>query len=207
MVCSGLFQVSKYAVADPNKSIFFLHQSIQEYLAAWYIMNEAALAALKKEKSACFGGIDSFPRVWQLRRIVYFMCEWSKKVLWQFSVSLLKFIGEKAKLVQCYISETPSISDLSDYQGRFRDVRLKCLFNCLISFRLLLHWRSSCFYPSLITYVFWHGQNLPDCVLAVTPHGWELDARKFIQRHIYSSLEPVHFFVIRERNHFYLQLT
>lgn len=39
MIRSGLFQFSKLSSADPNKSVFFLHKSIQEFLAAWFIMN------------------------------------------------------------------------------------------------------------------------------------------------------------------------
>ena len=50
-----VFQFSK--LADPTKRMFVLHKSIQEYLTARYIMNEAAV---EERKSDCFAGIDLF---------------------------------------------------------------------------------------------------------------------------------------------------
>ena len=56
-----VFQFSK--LADPTKRMFFRHKSIQEYLTARYIMNEAAV---EERKSDCFAGIDLFGKGFRL---------------------------------------------------------------------------------------------------------------------------------------------
>ena len=226
MIRSGLFQFSKLAVADPTKRIFFLHKSIQEYLVARYIMNNAAL----EEIDGKFTGIDSFDKAFRLFYILRFMCAWSQEgAIAVFT--LLDFLGKKDNLSKCSLSKTPCISDLSEYQRRFRDMCLECLVSCSVSFRQdLFHSFFSCV-DNVVTvnatnrrklaagrfpisggsprYIFFHGSNLPLSVLAdlkacvVTPRGHKLDAHKLVERYVLSSLESEHFFLINEGGQFY----
>ena len=227
MIRSGLFQFSKLAVADPTKRIFFLHKSIQEYLAARYIMNEAAL----EEIDGKFTGIDSFDKGFRLSHILRFMCEWSQEGAMAV-FTLLEFLGKKENLSKCSLSKTPCIYDLSRDQRLFRDVCLGCLLSCSVSFRQdLFHSFLSCV-DDIVTvndsnrkklaaeclprsggspgYVFFQGSNLPLSVLAdlkarvVTPRGLELNAHLFVERYVLSSLYPEHFFLINEGGQFYL---
>ena len=135
MIRSGLFQFSKLSSADPNKSLFFLHKSIQEFLAAWFIMNEAGLMEGKVD---CFARIDSFQKVLHLQEILKFMCEWSEEGA-RAVFSLLKFFGEKEDLTKCSFTKTPSVDDLSSDQRNFRYLSLQCLLSCSSSAKQLLY--------------------------------------------------------------------
>lgn len=226
MIRSGLFQFSKVAVADPTKRMFFLHKSIQEYLAARYIMNEAAL----EEIDGKFTGIDSFDKGFRLFYILRFMCEWSQEGAMAV-FTLLEFLGKKENLSKCSLSKTPCIDDLSLYQRLFRDMCLECLLSCSASFRQdLFHSFFSCVDNVVVVndsnrkklaverlprsgsspgYVFFYGSNLPFSVLAdlnplvVTPSGVKLDAYALIMKYVQSSLYPEHFFLINDGGQFY----
>ena len=129
MIRSGLFRFSKRTSGEPNESLFFLHKSIQEFLAAWYIMNEAGL---KEGKVDCFSSIDTFKKAVHLQEILKFMCGWSEEGA-RAVFSLLKFIGEKEELTECRFTKTPSVDDLSRNQRNFRNLSLECLLSCSIS--------------------------------------------------------------------------
>lgn len=73
MIRSGLFQFSRLSSTHPNKTILFLHKSIQEFLAAWYLMNEARLE--KRQLPAALGRIDSFGNTLKLKEILKFTYE------------------------------------------------------------------------------------------------------------------------------------
>ena len=74
MIRAGLFQISKHSSAVHDESVFFLHKSIQEFLAAWFIMHEAGL---KEGKTDSMSSIDSLHKVARVHQILLFMCEWS----------------------------------------------------------------------------------------------------------------------------------
>ena len=226
MIRSGLFQFSKISSADPNKTIFFLHKSIQEFLAAWYIMNEAGV---EDGRTSCFKSIDSFKKVLQLKQILKFMCEWllagAKAVF-----SLLRFIGGREDLsLCCNFTGTPL---LSEEQRLFRDLSLECLLSCSSSAKTDM-------YPLFLScvgdvvsvsyanfrkvtdehllrsankprYVFFQGSNLPYSILedlnalVVTCSGRTLMASDFVQRYFVSELEPEHFFLKKEGENVYL---
>ena len=129
MIRSGLFQFSKLVSGEPNEKLFFLHKSVQEFLASWYIMNEAGL---KEGKVDCFINIDSFKKVLHLQEILKLMSEWSEEGA-KAVFSLLKYIGGKEELTECHLTEAPSGEDLSREQRNFRFLTLECLLACSAS--------------------------------------------------------------------------
>ena len=129
MIRSGLFQFSKPTSGEPNKRVFFLHKSVQEFLAAWYIMNEAGL---KEGKVDCFTNINSFRKAVHLQEILKFMCSWSEEGA-KAVFNLLNFIGDKDELTECHFTKTPSVNDLSRNQRNFRYLSLECLLRCSAS--------------------------------------------------------------------------
>ncbi|XP_078374488.1 uncharacterized protein LOC144658034 [Oculina patagonica] len=135
MIRSGLFQVSKFTSGEPNESLFFLHKSVQEFLAAWYIMNEVGL---KDGKVDCFTSIDSFQKAIHMQEILKFMCEWSEEGA-KAVFSLLKFVGEKDELTECRFTKTPSMNDLSSNQINFRYLSLECLLRCSASAKQVVY--------------------------------------------------------------------
>ena len=225
MIRSGLFQFSNISSADPNKTILFLHKSIQEFLAAWYLMNETGLK--EGQIAACFGSIDSFSKALKLKEILKFMCEWSLEGA-AAVFKLLGFIGENELLTPCSFSKTPSLEDLSLYQRVFRDVSVECLICCSASARQVVypqflsavggaisvnnrnirkvaveHVLRSCSSPS---YVFFERANFDDFVsivddlraVLVTCSALRLKASDVLRMYVVSELQSEHFFLKRE---------
>ena len=233
MVRSGLFQFSKLSSADPYKSLFFLHKSIQEFLAAWFIMNEAGLTEGKVD---CFARIDSFQKALHLQEILKFMCEWSEQGA-RAVFSLLKFIGEKG-LTKCRFTKTPSVDDLSSDQRNFRYLSLQCFFSCSSSAKKVLYplflsnvggvvlvnttldarnlaAEDQHISSALPSYVFFEvGVNFADIaplidawhVVVVTCSGLRLEASIFFRDHwVDSGFPKLHFFLKKQEEtvHFY----
>ncbi|KAL9979062.1 hypothetical protein ACROYT_G016658 [Oculina patagonica] len=127
MIKAGFFQISKLYSAVPEESIFFLHKSIQEFLAAWFVMHGGETESVSS--------IDSLDKISKLDEILKFMCQWS--VCGARSVfRLLRLIGEKERLTAYDFTMTPpSIDDLPEEQSEFISISLDCLLWCPVSDR------------------------------------------------------------------------
>ena len=131
MIHSGLFQISKLSSASPNETVFFLHKSIQEFLAAWFIMHEAGL---KEGKANCLSSIDSLSKVSEVKKILLFMLQWSEEGA-KAVFNLLQFLGEKEGLTEYNFTEVPIIKDLSKDQKEFCTTCLDFFKSCKVSYR------------------------------------------------------------------------
>lgn len=236
MIRSGLFQFSKLSGADPNKSLFFLHKSIQEFLAAWFIMNEAGLMEGKVD---CFARIDSIQKALHLQEILKFMCEWSEQGA-RAVFSLLKFLGEKEDLTKCSFTKTPSVEDLSSDQRNFRYLSLQCLLSCSSSAKQVLYplflsnvdgvvlvnttsdarklaAENQPISSTLPSYVFFEvGVVFADIApfldalhaVVVTRSGLRLEASIFFRNHwVASGFPKLHFFLRKQRETIYFYFT
>ena len=129
MIRSGLFQISKLSSASPNETV--LHKSIQEFLAAWFIMHEAGL---KEGKADCLSSIHSFSQVLEVKKILRFMMQWSEEGA-KAVFSLVQFLGEKEGLTEYNFSDVPIIEDLSKDQIEFCTTCLDFYKSCKVSYR------------------------------------------------------------------------
>ena len=75
MIRSGLFQFSKMSSPHTTKTIVFLHKSIQEFLAAKYLMN--TLNVKESELPTIAAGINSFSKALEMEEVLRFLCQWS----------------------------------------------------------------------------------------------------------------------------------
>lgn len=132
MIRSGLFQLSKMSSPDTTKTIVFLHKSIQEFLAARYLMN--TLNVKESKIPTTVAGINSFSKALEMKEILRFMCQWSTEGA-KAVFNLLRSLGEKECLTECQFSKTPSLDDLSLHQRLLRDLSLECLISCSVSSR------------------------------------------------------------------------
>ena len=139
MIRAGLFQISKLSSAVPDESVFFLHKSVQEFLAAWFIRHEAGLT---EDKAECLSSIDSPDKVSKAKEILSFMCQWSVKGAMAV-FSLLRQIGEKEGLTEYSFTDTPSVEELSGGQREF-------LVNCLDLFLLCPASDRQAVYPTFL---------------------------------------------------------
>ena len=76
----GLFQISNLSSLNPDKGVFFIHKSVQEFLAAWYLKHE-----LKDENSTSLSKIDSVGKIFNMSEVLKFASELSGEAAWEIA--------------------------------------------------------------------------------------------------------------------------
>ena len=129
----GFFQISKLPNSPrPEQVACFLHKSIQEFLSAWFIVQE--LKRAKKESAMCLSlaKIDSFEKIKKMEEVLKFVSESSSEAA-SAVLSHLQMIGEKEGLTEYSFTDTPSVEELSEGQLAFRVMCLDVLLSCPVS--------------------------------------------------------------------------
>lgn len=227
MFRSGLCHFTKLSSVNPGKTLLFLHKSIQEFLAAWYLIHEDHIVAVLREN------IDSIGKALKMKEVLKFMCEGSVEGA-KAVFGILELSGEKECLTNFNFNKTPSLDKLSSYQVMFCDVNLECLISCSTSFRQEVYplflaavggvvtisnnsmkkvaaenLLRSAFLPDL---VFFEHSNFADFVtiidnlraLIITCSGLRIRASVFLRMYDVPELKPEHFFVRRTGDQVYL---
>ena len=71
----GLFQIVNLTSLNPEKGAYFIHKSVQEFLAAWHI-NEEVLS-IKGESTSSLSKVESFEKIAKMNEVLKFACELS----------------------------------------------------------------------------------------------------------------------------------
>ena len=132
----GFFQVSKLSAWNREKIVYFLHKSVQEFLAAWFIVQ--AVKVKKNETVTCLSGMDTFEKSRKMAEVLKFVCELSSEAA-GIVFDHLRYVGEKEGLTNYNFTRTPSVEDLSDEQYKFIELCVDCLFCCPASDRLAVY--------------------------------------------------------------------
>ena len=132
----GFFQVSKLSALNREKIVYFLHKSVQEFLAAWFIVQEVKV---KKNKTVtCLSGMDTFEKSRKMAEVLKFVCELSSEAA-GIVFDHLRYVGEKEGLTNYNFTRTPSVEDLSHAQKEFILFCVDYLFRCPASDRLAVY--------------------------------------------------------------------
>ena len=132
----GFFQVSKLSAWNREKIVYFLHKSVQEFLAAWFIVQEVKVK--KNETVTCLSGMDTFEKSRKMVEVLKFVCELSSEAA-GIVFDHLRYVGEKEGLTDYNFTKTPSFDDFSKEQCYFIAICVDCLFCCPASDRLTLY--------------------------------------------------------------------
>ena len=132
----GFFQVSKLSALNREKIVSFLHKSVQEFLAAWFIVQEAKVK--KNETVTCLSGMDTFEKSRKMAEVLKFVCELSSEAA-GIVFDHLRYVGEKEGLTIYNFTRTPSVEDLSHAQKEFILLCVDYLFRCPASDRLAVY--------------------------------------------------------------------
>ena len=128
----GFLQTSNLSNSPrPEKLAFFLHKSVQEFLAACFLVRGLKNA---KEPFNCLSKVDSFERFKKLSEVIKFLCELSSEA----AVAVfnhLKMIGEKEGLTDYNFCENPSIEELTKEQEEFYCISTDLFLTCPASDR------------------------------------------------------------------------
>ena len=128
----GFLQTSNRSNSPrPEKLAFFLHKSVQEFLAASFLVRDLKNA---KESFNCLSKVDSFERFMELSEVFKFVSELSSEATVAV-FSHLKMIGEKEGLTDYNFCENPSIEELTEEQGEFYRISPDLFFSCPASDR------------------------------------------------------------------------
>ena len=73
----GLFQVVNLTSLNPEKGAYFIHKSVQEFLAAWHIKEE--VLSIKGESTPSLSKVESFEKIAEMNEVLKFACELSTK--------------------------------------------------------------------------------------------------------------------------------
>ena len=120
----GLFQVSNLSSLNPDKGVFFIHKSVQEFLAAWYLKHE-----LKGENSTSLSKIDSVEKIFNLTEVLKFASELSGEVAWEIA-SHMGVVAKKEGLTEYNFEKRVCASALTDEQRRFQFLIEQVFFCC-----------------------------------------------------------------------------
>ena len=132
----GFFQVSKVSALNREKIVYFLHKSVQEFLAAWFIVQEVKVK--KNETVTCLSGMDTFEKSKKMDEVLKFVCELSSDAV-GIVFDHLHYVGEKEGLTNYNFTRTPSVEDLSHAQKEFILFCVDYLFRCPASDRLAVY--------------------------------------------------------------------
>ena len=128
----GFLQTSNLSNSPrPEKLAFFLHKSVQEFLAASFLVRDLKNA---KESFNCLSKVDSFERFMELSEVFKFVSELSSEATVAV-FSHLKMIGEKEGLTDYNFCENPSIEELTKEQEQFFRITSDLFFSCPASDR------------------------------------------------------------------------
>lgn len=119
----GVIQIVKLFSARPKKVVAFLHKSIQEFLAAWFIIHK--LIPSVRDNSSCMSAIDSVDKVVAMVEVLKFVSEWSlegSRAVLQHLESLKK----KGSPPEHHIGETAFLEDLPNDEKRLLELSLEC---------------------------------------------------------------------------------
>ena len=123
----GLFHMLNLPSLNREQGVYFLHKSLQEYLASRFLKEE--LLSEKSENTPSLDSIDSIEKILKMDEVFKFACEMSEKAA-SAVLSHLGMVAKKEGLIEYSFMETPSHKDLSDEQRNFLTLCGQCFFSC-----------------------------------------------------------------------------
>ena len=128
----GLFQVLNMASLNPEKGVYFIHKSVQEYLAGNFLKEE--LTSKKAEGTNSLSKVDSVEKIFKINEALKFAGELSEEaardILIQLGMAVKKEELTEFKFDSEFDNETPSENDLSEEQRNFINLCNQLFFYC-----------------------------------------------------------------------------
>ena len=94
----GLFQIVNLTSLNPEKGAYFIHKSVQEFLAAWHIKEE--VLSIKGESTLSLSKVESFEKIVKMSEVLKFACELSTEA----ACAVFRHVGSvgrKESLSEC----------------------------------------------------------------------------------------------------------
>ena len=125
----GLFQVLNMSSLNPEKGVYFIHKSLQEYFAASFLKEE--LISKKNESTNSLLKVDSVEKILKMNEVLKFASELSEEAAREIVIHLIKMaVNEEGLTKYTFDSEAPSERDLSEEQRNFLTLCTQLFFYC-----------------------------------------------------------------------------
>ena len=98
----GLFQIVNLTSLNPEKGAYFIHKSVQEFLAAWHIKEE--VLSIKGESTPSLSKVESFEEIVKMNEVLKFACELSTEAAYTV-FHHVGSVGRKESLSECDVIE------------------------------------------------------------------------------------------------------
>ena len=119
----GVIQIVKLFSAKPKKVVAFLHKSIQEFLAAWFVIHK--LIPSTKNSVSCMPAVDCTAKAVTMLEVLKFVSQWSFEG--SSAVLLhLESLRKKQSPPEESSTETLFLEDLSDDDKKLLEMNLEC---------------------------------------------------------------------------------
>ena len=125
----GLFQIVNLTSLNPEKGAYFIHKSVQEFLAAWHIKEE--VLSIKGESTPSLSKVESFEKIVKMNEVLKFACELSTEAAYAV-FRHVAYVGRKESFPECdFIDPLQAIRPpLSQIQKRYRGLISHSYFCC-----------------------------------------------------------------------------
>ena len=126
----GFFQVLNMSSLNPEKGVYFIHKSLQEYFAGSFLKEELILSKKNKITNS-LSKLDSVEKILKMNEVIKFAGELSEEAAREIVIHLIKMAANEEELTEyTFDSETPSWRDLSEKQRNFLTLCTQLFFYC-----------------------------------------------------------------------------
>ena len=126
----GLFQVLNMPSLNPEKGVYFIHKSLQEYFAASFLKEELILSRNNKITNS-LSKLDSVEKILKMNEVLKFAVELSEEAAREIVIHLIKMAASEEELTKyIFDSEAPSQEDFSEDQRNFLTLCTELFFYC-----------------------------------------------------------------------------
>ena len=126
----GLFQVLNMSSVNPEKGVYFIHKSFQEYFAASFLKEELILSK-KNEITNSLSKLDSVEKILKMNEVLKFAGELSEEAAREIVNHLIKMAANEEGFTKyTFDSEAPSEEDFSEDQRNFLTLSTELFFYC-----------------------------------------------------------------------------
>ena len=130
----GLFQIVNLTSLNPEKGAYFIHKSVQEFLAAWHIKEE--VLSIKGESTPSLSKVESFEKIVKMSEVLKFACELSTEAACAVFCHVGS-VGRKESLSECDFFELHlEITEVSRNKKIYLELISHSFFCCSAEKRL-----------------------------------------------------------------------
>ena len=124
----GLFQIVNLTSLNPEKGAYFIHKSVQEFLAAWHIKEE--VLSIKGESTPSLSKVESFEKINKMDEVLKFACELSTEAACAV-FHHVGSVGRKESVSECdFIELLLEGEELSRYEDLYLELILHSYVCC-----------------------------------------------------------------------------